>query len=71
MEYETLDWWDWLTFFFIGILFGYWTGLFFWSWYVTDQSQHGPNSRDWRNKITEEQEGCFLWDIEICACPCL
>lgn len=68
---ESLDWWDWSTFIFIGVIFGFWSGCVFWSWFLRKNAEHGPNSRDWRGRITQEGDEYYQWDVEICPCPCL
>lgn len=44
-------------------------GFFFYSWMFQGQIIHGPNSKDWRGAITEENGKYYEWDIDICICP--
>jgi hypothetical protein len=45
------------------------SGYIFCQWIFCEQVAHGPNSRDWRGKITEENGKCYEWDVDICICP--
>lgn len=66
-----LDWWDWFSFVIVFIVIGFWIGCLFWHWLLKRNSEHGPNSRDWKDKITCEGDEYYLWEIDICPCPCL
>jgi len=66
-----LDWWDWSTFVVLSIVIGFWIGLIYWNWFLKKKAEHGPNSSDWRGKITKENDGYYLWEIDICPCPCV
>lgn len=52
---------------FIYCLIGYLCGYMFFS---KQKTYHGPNSREWREKIIKIGDLYYQWDIDICVCPC-